>query len=189
MTSKNLKDIRKSLSDRCNKVLLMYRRHCAPAVQVGQVCLFRGTTSQALTPVADLAGGFQALAAVYAVHAQVETSERCATLLSSLTPGGNVTSDVRSHYQRKILSHGLTATLNLLYPRVLAIHDLAPDIGFVGSNGRLKLPQMMRASYAYMVAEGAYLLCKSSSHRMSDVRQRGNRDAMVRGCGVSADHR
>jgi hypothetical protein len=37
MTNKSLKDIRKSLMDRCNRVLLMYRKHCAPAVQQGQV--------------------------------------------------------------------------------------------------------------------------------------------------------
>jgi protein transport protein SEC24 len=37
MASRNLKDIRKALGDRCNKVLLMYRKHCAPAVQPGQV--------------------------------------------------------------------------------------------------------------------------------------------------------
>ena len=50
--------------------------------------------------------------------------------------------------------------MNLLYPRLLAIHDLVEDIGFPGPNGRLKMPRFMRASYAYMVAEGAYLLCK-----------------------------
>ena len=53
--------------------------------------------------------------------------------------------------------------MNLLYPRLLAIHDLAGNVGFPGPNGRLKLPRFMRASYAYMVAEGAYLICKSSS--------------------------
>ena len=37
MATKSLKDIRKALTDRCNRVLLMYRRHCAPAVQSGQV--------------------------------------------------------------------------------------------------------------------------------------------------------
>ena len=37
MGTKPLRDIRKNLSDRCNKVLLMYRKHCAPAVQAGQV--------------------------------------------------------------------------------------------------------------------------------------------------------
>lgn len=37
MTSKSLKDVRKNLQDRCNRPLLMYRKHCAPAVQAGQV--------------------------------------------------------------------------------------------------------------------------------------------------------
>lgn len=55
--------------------------------------------------------------------------------------------------------------MNVLYPRMLAIHDLADDVGFPAANGRLKLPRFMRASYAYMVAEGAYLLCKLSPSR------------------------
>jgi len=37
MATRSLKDIRKALGDRCNKVLLMYRKHCAPAVRAGQV--------------------------------------------------------------------------------------------------------------------------------------------------------
>ena len=48
--------------------------------------------------------------------------------------------------------------MNILYPKLLAIHDLTDDIGFQGPNGRLKLPRFMRASYGWMVAEGAYLL-------------------------------
>lgn len=77
------------------------------------------------------------------------------------SPGGNVTSDVRAHYMRTFRSLPVTATMNLLYPRLLAIHDLAEDVGFPAANGRLKLPRFMRASYAYMVADGAYLLCTS----------------------------
>jgi protein transport protein SEC24 len=50
--------------------------------------------------------------------------------------------------------------MNILYPKLLAIHDLTDDIGFQGPNGRLKLPRFMRASYGWMVAEGAYLLCE-----------------------------
>lgn len=37
MSSKMLRDIRQNLTARNNKVLLMYRRHCAAAVQAGQV--------------------------------------------------------------------------------------------------------------------------------------------------------
>lgn len=40
----------------------------------------------------------------------------------------------------------------------MAIHDLAEKYGFPGTNGRLRLPRFMRASYQYMVADGAYLL-------------------------------
>jgi protein transport protein SEC24 len=81
-------------------------------------------------------------------------------LKSKPLKGGNVTSDVRSHYMRYIKSLNLVGTMAMLYPRLLAIHDLAEDVGFAGPNGRLKLPRFMRASYAWMVAEGAYLMCE-----------------------------
>ena len=61
---------------------------------------------------------------------------------------------------RHFRSLSVTSTMSLLYPRLLAIHDLSEDVGFPGPNGRLKLPRFMRASYAYMVADGAYLLCE-----------------------------
>lgn len=63
---------------------------------------------------------------------------------------------------RKIRSASVVATMNLIYPRLLAIHDLSEDIGFPAPNGRLKLPRFMRASYGWMVAEGAYLMCAST---------------------------
>lgn len=75
--------------------------------------------------------------------------------------GGNVTSDVRVHYMRLLRSASTTVTLNMLYPRMLAIHDLTDQIGFPGANGRLKLPRFMRASHEFMVAHGAYLLGRS----------------------------
>lgn len=77
-----------------------------------------------------------------------------------------MTSDVRAHYMRVYRSLSVNGTMTLLYPRMLAIHDLAADVGFLGTTGRLKLPAFMRASYAYMVAEGAYLLCRlpTSTH-------------------------
>lgn len=59
---------------------------------------------------------------------------------------------------RLFRSFSVTSTMTMLYPRLLAIHDLAEDIGFPDAKGRLKLPGFMRASYAYMVAEGAYLM-------------------------------
>jgi hypothetical protein len=80
-----------------------------------------------------------------------------------------VTSDVRSHYMRQIKSLSVTSVLSLLYPRLLAIHDLTDDIGFPGgSNGRLRLPRCMRASHAFMVTEGAYLMSECRWSLSSD---------------------
>ena len=79
-------------------------------------------------------------------------------VLDSSYPGGNVSSDVRVHYLRLIRSFSVVSVMSLLYPRLLAIHDLSDDVGFPGANGRLKLPRFMRASYAWMVAEGSYLM-------------------------------
>ncbi|ORX40834.1 hypothetical protein BD324DRAFT_678254 [Kockovaella imperatae] len=132
MPQKALKDIRTNLSNRCNRILLMYRKHCAPAVQQGQLIL---PESFKLLPLYTLC------------------MLKCKPL-----KGGNVSSDVRSHYMRLIRSFSVVSTMNFLYPRLLAIHDLSEDVGFPGANGRLKLPRFMRASYAWMVAEGAYLM-------------------------------
>lgn len=78
--------------------------------------------------------------------------------MSLLTVGGNVSSDVRAHYMRNFRSLSVVATMNMLYPRLLAIHDLADDVGFPAANGRLKIGRAMRASYSWMVADGAYLM-------------------------------
>ena len=75
-----------------------------------------------------------------------------------------MTSDVRTLFARKIRSYGTTALMTLLYPRILAIHDLAANVGFpAGPNGRLKMPALMRAGYGWMVAEGAYLMSELAS--------------------------
>ncbi|KAK4685909.1 protein transport protein SEC24, partial [Tremellales sp. Uapishka_1] len=132
MPQKNLKEIKRNLTDRCNKILLMYRKHCAAAVQIGQLIL---PDSFKCLPLFTLA-----------------------MLKSKAIKGGNVTSDVRSHYQRKLKSYSVTSTMNLLYPRLLAIHDLTDAIGFPGADGKLRLPRFMRASHNYMVADGAYLM-------------------------------
>ena len=68
---------------------------------------------------------------------------------------------------RQIRSFSVISTMTLLYPRLLAIHDLSDDTGFPGPKGRLKLPRFMRASYSWMVSEGAYLMSESWPHQMA----------------------
>ncbi|OCF56260.1 protein transporter SEC24 [Kwoniella mangroviensis CBS 10435] len=132
MPTRSLRDIKKALTERCNRVLLMYRKHCAPAVQQGQLILPEGFK---LLPLYTLC-----------------------MLKSKPLKGGNVTSDVRVHYMRQFKSLSATRTINLLYPKLLAIHDLNESVGFPDDKGKLVLPTFMRASYGWMVAEGAYLL-------------------------------
>ena len=72
--------------------------------------------------------------------------------------GGPVASDVRTWHMRLIKSAGVAATVGLLYPRMLPIHSFAEDVGFRGENGRIKLPPLMRISYARMEPHGAYLI-------------------------------
>jgi protein transport protein SEC24 len=132
LSTKSLRDIRKHLIEKANRTLLMYRKHCAPAVPAGQLIL---PESFKMLPLYTL----------------------CMTKSKALK-GGNVVPDVRVHYKRLVLCSSTGAIQNLLYPRMLAIHDLADATGFPGPNGRLKLPRFMRLSYNYMVPEGAYLL-------------------------------
>lgn len=78
MPTKNLKDIRRSLGARCNKVLLMYRKHCAPAVQPGQVSQCHcHVLPNSLTITAHPSRRVQAPSALYFVHAQVKATEGC----------------------------------------------------------------------------------------------------------------
>ena len=65
---------------------------------------------------------------------------------------------------RLIKSAGVAATVGLLYPRMLPIHTFEEDVGFRGENGRIKLPPLMRISYARMEPNGAYLIGASFLH-------------------------
>ncbi|WVO12699.1 hypothetical protein L204_100307 [Cryptococcus depauperatus] len=132
VTQRSLRDIRKSLTERCNRILLMYRKYCASAVQPRQLVL---PESMKLLPLYTLG------------------MLKCKAL-----KGNPVTSDVRMYYTRLIKSLSPTRLIMLLYPRLLAIHDLHSTAGFPNEKGKLVLPQFTRDSHAWMVAEGAYLL-------------------------------
>ncbi|ODN77810.1 hypothetical protein L202_04933, partial [Cryptococcus amylolentus CBS 6039] len=133
ITQRSLRDIRKSLSSRCNRILLMYRKHCAAAVSQGQLILPEGFK---LLPLWTL----------------------CMTKTKAIK-GGSVSSDVRTHYTRLLKSASLARLTTLLYPRLLAIHDLAANACFADEKtGRLVLPSFTRTTHAWMVPDGAYLM-------------------------------
>lgn len=79
------------------------------------------------------------------------------------TSGGPVASDVRTWHMRLIKSAGVAATVGLLYPRMMPIHMLSDDVGFPDERGRLRLPPLIRTSYARMEPHGAYLIGECNS--------------------------
>ncbi|KAI1130627.1 hypothetical protein F5Y10DRAFT_235232 [Nemania abortiva] len=73
--------------------------------------------------------------------------------------GGNETSDRRVHELRMIRSMGPTELSLYLYPRMIPIHNLNPDDGFLDeSTGHLKLPPAVRTSFSRVEPGGVYLV-------------------------------
>lgn len=79
--------------------------------------------------------------------------------------GRNVSADVRNYYAQRILSLSVRATMQHLYPRLLALHDLQDNIALPDPvTGRMSFPSLMRNSYTYMEEHGVYLIgtCRTS---------------------------
>lgn len=138
--TKPLREVRDQLTDLCTKVLLAYRKHCASTTSPGQLIL---PESFKLFPVYALA-----------------------LIKSKALKGGPVVSDVRTHYMRLIKGMGVSDTLDLLYPKMIPVHTIAPEAMQPDEHGRVRLPRLMRCSYARMEPHGAYFIrrpCDRSS--------------------------
>jgi len=130
--SKSLRQVRDHLTELCVKALLAYRKHCASSTSPAQLIL---PESFKLFPL-------------YALALQK----------SKALKGGPVASDVRTWHMRLLKSAGVAATVGLLYPRMLPVHNLPDDVGFPDERGRIRLPPLLRTSYARMEPHGAYLI-------------------------------
>ncbi|KAG6377388.1 hypothetical protein JVT61DRAFT_15184 [Boletus reticuloceps] len=133
LSSRRMAQIREDLTDKCSSMLLGYRRNCAVAA----------AQSQLIIPEA-----FRALP-IYTL----------AITKSKPLKGRNVSADVRNYYAKKILSMSVRNTMQYLYPRLLALHDLDENAALAdATTGHVYLPSLMRDSHMFMEAHGVYLI-------------------------------
>ncbi|CZT13326.1 related to COPII coated vesicle component SEC24 [Rhynchosporium agropyri] len=72
--------------------------------------------------------------------------------------GGSEPTDRRVHDMRMIKSMGALELSLYLYPRMIPIHNLAPEDGFPNPEGHLVMPPSIRCSFSRVEEGGVYLV-------------------------------
>ncbi|CAF3482067.1 unnamed protein product [Fusarium graminearum] len=132
-TSSNLKDIRHWLSEKAIDVLACYRKHASQQHPPGQLVM------------------------------PERLKEYCMYLLGLIKcralKGGIENSDRRVHEMRMLRSMGGLELSLYLYPRMIPVHNLAPEEGFADAEtGHLKMPPAIRTSFSRVEPGGVYLV-------------------------------
>ena len=132
VSERSLKDIRAALTEKTIDVLAGYRKNFSGSHPPGQLVLPENLK---------------------------EFSMYILGLVKSRAfKGGREPSDRRVHDMRMIRSMGAMELSLYLYPRILSIHNLDPQDGFADENGRLRMPDAIRASFSQIEEGGVYLV-------------------------------
>ncbi|KAJ1959551.1 COPII coat Sec23p-Sfb3p heterodimer component [Dispira parvispora] len=129
--SKPLKAVRDRLSEKCVQILTSYRRHCAIGSSPAQLIL---PEAYKLMPL-------------YVLSLMKTTALR--PIMTTV--------DSRVASMRMLKSINVQQSASLFYPRIVPIHQLAPDHGQYDEQGHMKMPGLIRASYSRLEPTGAYL--------------------------------
>jgi protein transport protein SEC24 len=132
MTSSSLKDIRGALTEKNVDILAGYRKNFSGSHPPGQLVLPENLK---------------------------EFSMYILGLIKSRAfKGGQEPTDRRVHDMRMIKSMGALELSLYLYPRMIPIHNLAPEDGFPNADGHLHMPPSIRCSFSRVEEGGAYLI-------------------------------
>lgn len=129
---KSPKDLRGTLTERAIEILAAYRKNFSGSHPPGQLVLPENLKEFAMYMLA--------LLKTRALKAGIEPTDR------------------RVHDLRLVKSMSLADLSLYLYPRLISIHNLAPEDGFPNENGYLRMPPGTRASYSRIDDGGAYIV-------------------------------
>lgn len=132
MLAHSLKEIRGALSEKNVDILAGYRKNFSGSHPPGQLVLPE--------------------------HLKEFSMYILGLVKSRAFKGGQEPSDRRVHDARMIKSMGALELSLYLYPRMIPIHNLAPEDGFANEDGHLRMPPSVRASFSRVEEGGVYLV-------------------------------
>ncbi|PSS08957.1 hypothetical protein M430DRAFT_53537 [Amorphotheca resinae ATCC 22711] len=132
MSTNSLRDIRGALTEKNVDILAGYRKNFSGSHPPGQLVLPENLK---------------------------EFSMYILSLIKSRAfKGGQEPTDRRVHDMRMLKSMGALELSLYLYPRMIPIHNLAPEDGFPNAEGHLQMPPSIRCSFSRVEEGGVYLI-------------------------------